>query len=259
MAERAVVMFSGGAGSWGAAKRNVERYGVENTQLLFADTLIEDEDLYRYLGQAAENVGAPLVKIAEGRDPWQVFFDNRFLGNTRIDPCSRVLKREFMRKWLEANCDPANTTVILGFDWSEIHRFERAKKYWEPWRVEAPLCEKPYLSKDQVLDWMRNEGIEPPRLYAMGFEHNNCGGFCVKAGQAQFERLLRTMPERYRYHERKELELRLFLGKDVSILRDRRGGSTKPLTLKAFRERLEGDSTLFDQSEWGACSCMAEA
>ena len=90
----------------------------------------------------------------------------------------------------------------------------------------------------------------------MGFEHNNCGGFCIKAGQAQFERLLRAMPDRYRYHERREQELREYLGKDVAILRDRTGGQFRPMTLREFRERLETDPTLFDDTEWGACSCM---
>lgn len=254
--EKRVVMFSGGAGSWGAAKRTVEAHGTDNATLLFADTLIEDEDLYRFLDDAAENIGAEFVRLEEGRDPWQVFFDGRFLGNTRIDPCSRVLKRELMRKWLEKNRDPANTAVVLGFDWSEVHRFERAKGYWEPWKVEAPLCEKPYLSKEDVLAWMLREGIDAPRLYAQGFRHNNCGGFCVKAGQAQFEHLLRTLPDRYRYHEQKEQELREYLDKDVAIMRDRQGGEVRPLTMRAFRERLEAQPELFDKDEWGSCSCM---
>lgn len=252
-------MFSGGVGSWGAARRTVDEHGAENATLLFADTLIEDEDLYRYLDQAAANVGAELVRIAEGRDPWQVFFDGRFLGNTRIDPCSRVLKRELMRRWLEEHRDPADTVVVLGFDWTEMHRAERAAPYWEPWTVEAPLCERPYVAKADLIDSLRAEGIEPPRLYALGFEHNNCGGFCIKAGQAQFERLLRVLPDRYRYHERREQELREYLGKDIAILRDRTGGQLRPLTLREFRERLEIDPTLFDGSEWGACSCMEAA
>lgn len=252
-------MFSGGAGSWGAAKRAVKTHGPENVTLLFADTLIEDEDLYRFLGEAAENIGAELVRLEEGRDPWQVFFDGRFLGNTRIDPCSRVLKRELMRKWIEKNRDSSDTTVVLGFDWTEFHRYERAQKHWNPWYIEAPLCYRPRLSKEEVLGWMRSEGLEPPRLYAAGFKHNNCGGFCIKAGQAQFEHLLRTFPDRYRYHEEKEQELRAYLDKDVAILRDRQGGELRPLTLKAFRERLEESPELFDQDEWGACACMEAA
>ncbi len=249
-------MFSGGIGSWATANRVASWHGVDGLILLFADTLMEDEDLYRFLDEAAANVGGRLVRVAEGRDPWQVFFDVRFLGNTRIDPCSRVLKRELLRKWLEDNCDPTDTTVYLGIDWSESHRFDRAAKYWAPWTCEAPLCHEPYRDKGFWLDLLRKTGIEPPTLYADGFAHNNCGGFCIKAGQAQFELLLRKHPDRYAYHERREQELRDHLGKDVAVLRDRRYTPTRPLTLRAFRERLERQPSLFDSDEWGGCSCF---
>jgi hypothetical protein len=39
-----IVMFSGGIGSWAAAKRVAERHGTDNLTLLFTDTLIEDGD-----------------------------------------------------------------------------------------------------------------------------------------------------------------------------------------------------------------------
>jgi hypothetical protein len=55
-----VVMFSGGIGSWGAAKRVAASHGTECMTLLFADTKIEDPDLYRFLTDAAANIGAPL-------------------------------------------------------------------------------------------------------------------------------------------------------------------------------------------------------
>lgn len=253
---RHVVMFSGGVGSWATAMRVAEHHGTEHLTLLFADTLMEDDDLYRFLDEAWDTVGGHLVKIAEGRDPWQVFFDSRYLGNTRIDPCSRILKRQLMRHWLEDNCDPEHTTVYLGIDWTEEHRFTRAAKFWEPWHVEAPLCGPPYLQKSDHMRHLAQSGINLPRLYEDGFAHNNCGGFCIKAGQAQFKLLLDRYPDRYAYHEQREQDLRAFLDKDVSILRDRRGGTTKPLTLRAFRERLQRDETLFDSEEWGGCACV---
>lgn len=43
-----VVMYSGGIGSWAAAKQVVQQAGAENMVLLWADTKIEDEDLYRF-------------------------------------------------------------------------------------------------------------------------------------------------------------------------------------------------------------------
>ena len=256
VARQHIVMFSGGIGSWATAKRVAKKRGTKNLILLFADTLIEDEDLYRFLEEAAKNVGGKLVKVAEGRDPWQVFKDERFIGNSRVDPCSKILKRRFLRRWLEKNCDPDSTTVHLGIDWSEIHRFENAQEHWVPWKCEAPLCDRPYRMKQEMLADLEAEGIKQPRLYDMGFPHNNCGGFCIKAGQAHFKRLLEVMPERFAYHEKKELELAAYLGKDVAILTDRRGGKRRPLTLKALRERVECGGAI-DEHDWGGCGCVA--
>lgn len=55
--------------SWAPLKLAAKKHGTEGMVLLFADTKMEDEDLYRFLDQAAANVGAPLVRIADGRNP----------------------------------------------------------------------------------------------------------------------------------------------------------------------------------------------
>lgn len=220
---RHVVMFSSGAGSAVAAKRVAERHGTENLTLLFADVNGEHPDNYRFLSEAAEWVGGELVVLDnDGRTIWDVFRSERFLGNSRVDPCSRALKREPMRAWLEDHHDPADTTVHLGFDISEPHRLPRALPHWEPWHVEAPLLWEPVLWKDQALQMLADAGIEPPLLTRMGWPHANCGGGCVKAGISQFKRLLEHFPETYAEWEYNEEETRQFLNKDVSILRDRR-------------------------------------
>jgi len=136
-------MFSGGAASWMAARRVVEWHGTTDLTLLFTDTMTEDEDLYRFLDEASANVGVPVTRLSDGRDIWQVFKDSRFLGNTRADPCSRILKRDLSRRWIEEHCDPATTVIYLGMDWTEIHRLDRARIAWHPWRVEGPLTEPP--------------------------------------------------------------------------------------------------------------------
>ena len=63
-----VVMFSGGIGSWATAKLVAQDHGTRNLTLLFADTKMEDEDTYRFLGAGAANIGAKLVVLADGRD-----------------------------------------------------------------------------------------------------------------------------------------------------------------------------------------------
>jgi hypothetical protein len=257
-----LVFFSGGIGSWLSAKRIAKQEDVHHLTLLFADTKIEDEDLYRFLPEAVDNLRqdaeVEFVTIADGRDPWEVFEAVKFIGNSRVDPCSRVLKRDLMQKWRDEHCDPKHTTLYYGIDWTEIHRLDRIRKRTPGWDIEAPLTEPPYLNKKEMIELLKAENIKPPRLYDLGFAHNNCGGFCVKSGQAQFARLLHTMPERYAYHEKKESTLAAKIGKNVSILRDRKGGAASPLSLKAFRERVEMQPNLFDKNDWGGCGCAME-
>lgn len=255
---RHVVMFSGGVGSWAAAKRVAQQHGTDNLTLLFADTRMEDEDLYRFVREAAANVGGDLVTLTEGRTPWEVFRDVRML-TARLDPCSRVLKREQVDAWLEANCIPAETVVHVGIDWSEEHRFTRLRdrRAAEGWQYAAPLCEAPYLTKDDLFDWLRREQIEVPRLYRLGFSHNNCGGFCIKAGQGHFVNLLRRMPERYAYHEAKEQEIRELLGPSAYFLRDWHTDPPTPLTMRELRERIEGGEEM-DLFEIGGCGCFVD-
>lgn len=254
-----VVMFSSGAGSAIAGKLVADRYGTEDLTLLFADVNMEHPDNYRFLREAAEWIGAPLVILDNGgKTIWDVFRDVNFLGNSRVDPCSRVLKREPMRKWLEDNRDPADTVAYLGFDWTEQHRIDRAQRYWEPWKMEAPMCwEGAVLDKAEGIQRMRDAGIEAPLLTRQGFPHANCGGGCVKAGIKQFKKMLEVNPDTYKDWEDNEQAIRTHLGKDVSILTDRRNKSKVPMTLTTLRKRIEvEDASSFADEDWGGCNCF---
>lgn len=251
-----VIMTSGGTGSWMTAELVYRRMLASDTMtLLYADTRYEDPDLYRFLEEAHRHlVGAEQVVLDQGEDIWDVFARKRYIGNTRIDPCSYYLKRVPMREWLEKHCDPADTICYLGIDWTESHRYEKALKYWHPWLVEAPLCEPPYYTKDQINARLAELGVELPALTREGFPHNNCGGGCVKGGQGHFKLLLEKRPETYATWEARENELRQVLG-DVAILRDRRGGTTKALPLTVLRRRIEtGDKTI-EADDIGGCAC----
>lgn len=250
-----VVMLSGGLASWAVASRVVAEHGKADTVLLFADVLAEDEDLYRFNHDIEHNLGVPITVVCDGRTPQQVGIDRRHLGNTRIANCSHLLKQKPCRDWLEANTDPTDTTVYVGIGWDEQHRLPAITRAWMPWAVAAPLTEPPYLDRHQLIADVRRRGIEPPRLYEMGFAHNNCGGACVKAGQAQWAHLLRVFPDRYASWEEHEQRMRAELG-DVAILRDRRSGTTRPLPLTVLRQRVEASDV--DILDWGGCGCFTE-
>lgn len=253
---KCVANFSGGAGSFVAAQRAIERYGAGNTVLLFCDTKTEDADLYRFLDDCERLLPAKLVRIADGRDIWQVFRDERFLGNSRVDPCSKILKRELADRWIAEHCPTA--VRVFGIDFSESHRARRLAARLAPAEAWFPLLEKPLLDKRGLIHAIEQSGIATPRLYLLGAPHNNCGGACVKAGHAHFRWLHRELPCVYAEWERKEQECREYLGADVSILKDRRGGQSVPLTLAAFRKRIETRLPPLLDEEWGGCGCFVD-
>ncbi len=220
-----LVNVSGGLTSFEALRRCLDRYGKEQTHAYFADTKQEDPDLYRFLDDQ--------------------------------EPCSLILKREAMNKVISSRYAPGTYTQVFGYEWSEIDRMSRLEKDIAPEKAWFPLAEKPYIDKCHISNFLESIGIKVPRLYELQFSHNNCGGSCVKAGQAHWAHLYFTLPERYALWEGKEEEIRQYLEKDISILKDRRGGQSKPMTLKAFRLRLEAGDTNYDKSDWGGCGCFA--
>jgi len=268
-----VVMFSGGIGSWAAAKMVAAKYGTENLYLVFTDVkgsaesihIGEDEDTYRFIDDAVKNIGGTYIYINEGRDIWEVFKDKKFLGNSRLAHCSFDLKQKPARKWLNENCDPEDTTVYVGIDWTEIHRLPAIVKNYKPYKAVAPLAEpyyhretRMYFDKPELIEWAESEGLKTPRLYSLGFSHNNCGGGCVRAGQAQFKKLLEIMPERFAMWEEKEQEIIKHIGKDVSILTDMKDGVKRPLPLIELRRRVEDQPQLVDDLDLGGCGCFFE-
>jgi hypothetical protein len=109
----------------------------------------------------------------------------------------------------------------------------------------------------EMHEWAMREGLWIQKLYQLGFPHANCGGFCIKAGQAHFKHLLEVMPERFAYHERKEQELRDYLQKDVAVLKHRSGpDKNKPMTLRVLREKVEKGQQC-DAGDWGGCGCFS--
>lgn len=298
-----VVMLSGGGGSWAAGRRIVDKHGAEDVTLVFTDVkgaddnpyLGEDDDTYRFLRDAAEDLAAPLIWLQDGRDIWDVFFRRGWLGNASLSHCSWELKTLPARRWLAANRDPADTVVVVGMDWTEAHRHAGVHRNYahtidgcadpklcrslfddegrlpgpgcknllrQPWAVQLPMTGRPLIAKPQTIAWMKQRGLRPPRLYSMGFAHANCVG-CVKGGQAHWRRVLEVFPDHFAYAERREQEFRDSKASraNASILKDRIGGETRPLPLREFRVRIEQQNTgtLDLDFDWGGCGCLTDA
>lgn len=257
-----IVFFSGGIGSYFAGKRVIERYGKENVVLLFTDTKMEDKDLYRFLNDASLFLGVPITTIADGRTPWDVFEQEELIGNSRFANCSKYLKQRLSKRWIKKHFKKDECILYLGIDWSEEHRKHAPIKNWAPYKVEFPMCEEPYLSKPEMLALLAYDGIKIPRLYEMGYAHNNCAGFCVRAGQGHFKHLYETQPELYKYHEEKERKLMEHIynktGIKRTILKKQVNGENYYYTLKELREKIEKEPHQIDLFDIGGCGCFVD-
>lgn len=250
-----IVLYSGGLGSYFTTKRILSSgISKDDIVLLFTDTQVEDEDLYRFLKESTEKLGIPLTDYSDGRTIWDIFKERNFLSNSRIDHCSQYLKRAVSRRFVK-QFSPDEIIIYLGFDWTEINRFEKAQKAWLPYTIKSPLCEPPYIDKEDMKRTIAEDGIELPRLYKMGFSHNNCGGGCVKAGIGHFAKLLNEFPERFAEWEDNEQKIREHIGKNVSILRRQRNGKKEIFTLKQLREEKES-LTKSELCDIGGCGCF---
>lgn len=303
-------LVSGGAGSWLAAKIDMASHPHDEHRFLFADTLYEDADCYRFLIESVAHLvgrkfdvpradefpdyrvhgdfdiatyaGNPdwrlflaqlradaakvipeLTWLVEGRDPWEVFRDSRFLGNTRFDPCSKILKRDVLDKWRLENRTPEIDVFCIGIGTHESHRYTRLAERMskDGWRYEAPLIGT-LEGEYGPFGYLADAGIERPRLYRLGYVHNNCGGFCIKAGHAHYQNRYRVQPDRFAYDAMMERKFSEYIGKPVSMLTDRRGdGVKKILTLDEFATRESANDNqidLFYEGGDSGCGCMID-
>lgn len=254
--------LSGGISSALATDRAIQRFGRKKVWLWFADTRWEDEDLHRFLDNCMGRWGGKLYISCDGRTPLEIAEDKHIIPNQKLAPCSFRLKIDRFTEWLWRV--PKPVTVLLGIDWSEIHRADKPKRSYEQIPgvyVEFPLLWKPYEMRN-YFDVVRHEwGIKPPRLYQMGFSHNNCGGRCVRQGIREWQRLRIHFPERFaevRDWEQRARKIGDELGQSrarYAIARDQSNGKVKPLTLAEIEQRDEQQPGEIVQEDMFACFC----
>lgn len=251
------ISASGGLGS-AISCLAAHRHGVP-FRMIFADTLSEDPDLYRFLLDVSDRVGQPIVWLTDGRTPWDVFEDERFIGNTRIAKCSSVLKTDKVKEWLDANTTE-NEPLVLGMDWSEQDRIERATARWAP-RPVVSLLNHFKITRPSYSRWLLDYDLRRPALYDAGFPHNNCGGACVKQGLAGWATLLAKFPQRFAEAEdRMALAMERIGPTARPFLRLTRNKVTTYLTLTEFRERYQAGDIVIDiyADGEGACGCFTD-
>lgn len=254
-----IISLSGGVGSYFTLKRILEKENKEDVLPVFCDTLAEDGDLYRFLDDIQKKFDIKIFRMTQGKTPFELAYEDNFLYNSRIANCSKKLKSRPFKKWLKENYLPNQCILYLGIDFTEKHRTGAIVKNYAPYEVKFPMCDEPYLYKHEMIVQLTKDGIDIPRMYKLGFSHNNCKGCCFKGGIGHFKQLLEKDRITYLEFENKEQVLRSKLNRNVAILK-RKG---QPFTLKELRELEEnkiGEQLTLDECfEVGGCGCFIES
>ena len=248
---RHIATFSGGVTS--AYVCDMVLRDHPEAEIVFTDTRWEDEDLYRFLTDCEQRWKKPVTILSHGQNPEELFNSQGILGNDRMPVCSRILKAKQMQDFLKSSLDAV--TVYFGIDASEAHRAEKiVRAYSELPHVKCafPLVDAGWmLDKDKIISEIETAwGIQIPRLYKMGFDHNNCGGGCVRGKKGHWLKLLRVLPDVYADRERMEREFRKNTdGLKYTILEGK--------SLKQLRAEAESQPGLFDVKYDGTvCICF---
>lgn len=247
-----IVAISGGKASAWCADWALKNYPKEDVILYFNDTKWEHPDLYRFLDELSKYFDHPITRDSDGRNPEQLFYDNRALANNRMPFCSRIFKAERLQKYYRDG-----DILVFGIGTDEPHRAKRlvgvyqiiAAKTGKWLQLKFPLISE-NTTKQQIDDFLNDVGIKEPLLYRLGFLHNNCSGGCVRAGKKHWKMLYEKLPEIYAERERVEREVREYLGKDVHFFKDE--------TLESFRGRIErGElSSYYDTDDDKETECI---
>jgi hypothetical protein len=248
---------SSGLSSSIAFDRLINKY--PDAMPVFEDVLFEDDDNYRFLEDCEKRWGKKIIRLCEGRTPYEVSFAHHTIPNSLLAPCSFELKIDLFKAWLLTLPDQ-DITIHIGFDFRELERMERSREGYAKmgYKVDFPLEWKPieFRPYSQVVkeDW----GIDPPRMYQMGYTHANCGGRCCKQGQGDWIRTLVHFPERFAQIEQWEKNMRTISEKHSkrSILKRIVGKETQSLTLEQLRKEydaVDGRMDLCKMDEQSPC------
>ena len=184
--------FSCGAASAVAAKLAVEKY--DNVRVVTNPVAEEHPDNQRFLRDVEAWLAVPIEQAINPDYPAaravEVWEARRYMEGIAGAPCTIELKKQARKYWEWWNEPDAH---VLGFTVEEADRHDRFVANEQ--REVIPVLIEAGMTKQNCLDYLLEEGIEPPAIYREGFPNANCLG-CVKATSPTYwNHLRRTYPE----------------------------------------------------------------
>ncbi len=200
---RTISWFSCGAASAVATKLCPEAEPV------YCLTGSEHPDNRRFMADCETWFGRLIKTIYSPHyeNTWQVWRETRYLAGIDGARCTIELKVKprlaFQRP---------DDIHVFGYtaDAADAARAERLREHFPELTIKTPLIDRG-VTKAACIEMVRRAAIEPPPLYAMGFQNNNCIP-CVKATSPSYWALVRKcFPDKFEAMAKlsRELNVRL--------------------------------------------------
>lgn len=191
---RVVCWFSCGAASAVATKLALKKYS-DSHEVVVARCVVKEEhtDNDRFASDCEKWFGVPIVNLTAeeyGGSVYNVIMRRKYISGVAGAPCTMLLKKNVREKFQR----PTDTHVF-GYCFEEQERFD-ALLDANNIDVVAPLIES-NLTHANCLAIIQDAGIELPKMYQLGYQHNNCVG-CVKAtGAGYWNKIRKDFPAQF--------------------------------------------------------------
>lgn len=185
---RHIAWFSCGAASAVASKMIVDKYGKDDTAVVYCDTLsAEHPDNHRFLLDVQNwlGIGVTIIKSSKYDSVEDVFTKARYMSGVTGAKCTAEMKK-IPRYQFQRPTD-IHTFGFTSDEPNRIATFEANN--WEL-NLEWPLLEAG-ITKAECYQILIRAGIELPAMYRLGYKNNNCLG-CVKATSPAYWNKIRT-------------------------------------------------------------------
>lgn len=204
--KKIVCWFSAGVTSTIATKATIDRYGIDNVDIIFFETGSHHPDNERYLKDCEEKIfkkKIEIVKNAKYKDVDDVV-SRGYINSPGGAYCTKVLKKE-MRFKLQRDRTWDHQIFGFEFDKREINRAIRFKEQYPDTNPLFPLIDLKW-DKVKCFQELAKYKVEVPAMYKLGYTNNNCVG-CVKGGIGYWNKIRVDFPEVFNQMAKREREI----------------------------------------------------
>lgn len=205
---QAICWFSAGATSAVACKIASEMF--ERVRIIYIETGQAHDDNERFLSECETWIGQKIEihRSEKYTSPLDVASKRRFLNGPSGALCTVELKKNVRYKIeseLECGVDAWNQVYGFEFSKKEVNRAIRFSEQNPATNPVFPLIDR-MLTKPNCLAMLKMAGINPPKMYELGYHNNNCLG-CFKGGMGYWNKIRKDFPEIFRRTSEVEREI----------------------------------------------------